>query len=140
MNVFRQLSEIHSKMNFYEGIDKIRDDPEKLRAFMELRIAMKEEELKELKEAWVERDAEEIVDALVDGVYFDLGTLNFLVGEKNSVSAFNEVHRANMDKKPGAKSGRPNPLGLPDMIKPEGWKEPNHGEFLNGLIEDVCKS
>ena len=39
-------------------------------------------------------------------------------------------------KEPGIKEGRPNPLGLPDLKKPEGWTAPehttNHGK-LRGL-------
>ena len=29
-------------------------------------------------------------------------------------------------KEVGIKQGRPNPLGLPDLIKPEGWTPPDH--------------
>jgi len=38
-----------------------------------------------------------------------------------------------MNKRVGIKPERPNPLGLPDLIKPKGWKAPihktNHGKF-----------
>jgi hypothetical protein len=41
-----------------------------------------------------------------------------------------------MNKKVGIKETRPNPLGLPDLIKPKDWKAPshkgNHGK-LSGL-------
>ena len=40
--------------------------------------------------------------------------------------AWHEVHKANMSKEVGVKESRPNPLGLPDLIKPEGWKAPSH--------------
>ena len=42
-----------------------------------------------------------------------------------------------MAKEPGVKPGRPNPFGLPDLIKPEGWQGPNHednhGNLANAL-------
>jgi len=31
-----------------------------------------------------------------------------------------------MNKQVGIKASRPNPLGLPDLIKPEGWVGPDH--------------
>jgi hypothetical protein len=31
-----------------------------------------------------------------------------------------------MAKEVGVKAERPNPLGLPDLIKPEGWTAPSH--------------
>jgi predicted HAD superfamily Cof-like phosphohydrolase len=51
--------------------------------------------------------------------------------------AWDEVHKANMTKQPGVKESRPNPLGLPDLIKPEGWTGPDHdnntGDIPNAL-------
>jgi len=42
-----------------------------------------------------------------------------------------------MSKKPGVKPGRPNPFGLPDLLKPSGWTPPthegNHGDFEKAL-------
>ena len=42
---------------------------------------------------------------------------------------------AESDPEIGVKPERPNPLGLPDLIKPEGWEAPshegNHGKFNN---------
>ena len=49
--------------------------------------------------------------------------------------AWYNVHKANMAKEVGVKESRPNPLGLPDLVKPEGWKAPdhtgNHGLLVN---------
>ena len=51
--------------------------------------------------------------------------------------AWDAVHKANMAKEPGVKESRPNPLGLPDLVKPEGWEGPshedNHGSLSNAL-------
>ena len=55
--------------------------------------------------------------------------------EEDSEKAWNAVHDANMVKSPGVKAERPNPFGLPDLIKPEGWVGPshedNHGDIPN---------
>jgi hypothetical protein len=33
-----------------------------------------------------------------------------------------------MQKRSGVKAERPNPLGLPDLMKPEGWVGPDHSD------------
>jgi hypothetical protein len=43
-----------------------------------------------------------------------------------------------MAKKIGVKESRPNPLGLPDLIKPAGWVGPEHGENV-GLVSKLFK-
>jgi len=54
----------------------------------------------------------------------------------DSHRAWDEVLKANMNKTPGVKASRPNPLGLPDLIKPEGWVGPEHsGNY--GLLEKI---
>lgn len=40
-----------------------------------------------------------------------------------------------MNKKVGVKESRPNPLGLPDLIKPEGWTAPSHADNEGKLKE-----
>jgi hypothetical protein len=51
--------------------------------------------------------------------------------------AWNKVYEANAAKDVGVKEGRPNPFGLPDLIKPEGWVAPshegNHGDLEKAL-------
>jgi len=53
----------------------------------------------------------------------------------DSQKAWDAVHNANMAKVPGVKESRPNPFGMPDLIKPEGWEGPshegNHGDLPN---------
>ena len=55
----------------------------------------------------------------------------------NARQAWNEIYDANMSKEPGVKESRPNPLGLPDLIKKPDWKGPdhtgNHGLFANNI-------
>jgi len=43
-----------------------------------------------------------------------------------------------MTKEVGEKPERPNPLGIPDLIKPEGWQAPSH-EGNHGLIPNSHK-
>ena len=80
-------------------------------------------------------DPEEIVDGLIDLCVFALGTLDVFGVDANE--AWDRVHQANALKHPGVKPGRPNPFGLPDLLKPDGWKAPshegNHGTFSNVL-------
>lgn len=100
--------------------------PEMLREFLKFRVDCLTEELNELKAALDNSppDAEEIVDAHIDLVVFALGTLD-LFGV-DTIKAWNEVLTANMNKEVGVKASRPNPFGLPDLIKPTGWKAPSH--------------
>jgi len=41
-----------------------------------------------------------------------------------------------MTKEVGIKASRPNPLGLPDLIKPEGWQPPSH-QGNHGLLKFI---
>ena len=54
----------------------------------------------------------------------------------DSLEAWNRVLDANMAKEIGIKPSRPNPLGLPDLIKPEGWIAPTHADNV-GLLAKV---
>ena len=78
-----------------------------------------------------EDNKEEIVDALIDLCVVAIGTLDLF--EVNPYNAWNEVFDANMNKNPGVKASRPNPLGLPDLIKPEGWVAPSHKNNIGTL-------
>ena len=124
------IAEMHAK---YGVNEKVRGfDAEKLRAFLDFRISFLQEELDELKDN--RTNAEEIVDALVDLCVVAIGTLDAM--DVPSHEAWDRVHIANMSKEVGIKPSRPNPLGLPDLIKPEGWVAPNH-EGLYGLLENI---
>jgi predicted HAD superfamily Cof-like phosphohydrolase len=93
-----------------------------------------QEELDEMKNASKNNDAEEIVDALIDLCVVAIGTLDAY--GVNAYKAWDEVHAANMTKEVGVKASRPNPLGLPDLIKPEGWKAPSH-QGNHGLVAKI---
>lgn len=125
-NWVNDIEDMHQKFGVNEWVaKKIQEkDWASLRKFLEFRIAFLDEELGETKKAVAENDAEEIVDGLIDLCVVAIGTLDAF--GVNAERAWNAVHDANMAKTPGVKESRPNPLGLPDLIKPEGWTAPSH--------------
>lgn len=120
-------------MHDHYGVnEKVIDfDAEKIKQFLEFRMSFLDEELNETKTAVLENDAEEIVDGLIDLCVVAIGTLDAL--GVNAGVAWDMVLSANMAKEVGIKPSRPNPLGLPDLIKPTGWKAPSHDEN-HGLL------
>lgn len=111
--------EMHDKFGFHEAVGKM--DPSMLRKMLKFRLDFLQEELDEAKNA---ESAEDIVDAMIDLCVVAIGTLDAF--DVDAQEAWNRVHGANMAKERGIKPERPNPLGLPDLIKPEGWVAPNH--------------
>ena len=105
----------------------------RLKKFMEFRLGMMQEELDETKQAFKDNNPEEIVDGIIDLCVFAIGTLEVFGVDANK--AWDQVYKANMSKEVGIKEGRPNPLGLPDLVKPEGWEGPSH-EGNHGNISD----
>lgn len=109
----------------------VKDNPEKWKAFLDFRIDFIREELEETEAALVSMDAEEIVDGLIDLCVVAIGTLDAF--GVDPYKAWDEVLQANMAKEVGKKPSRPNPLGVPDLVKPDDWKAPshkgNHGKF-----------
>ena len=131
-NWVQDIEDMHTK---YSVNEKIRTfDKEKLKQFLEFRIAFLEEELTELKDNI--NNPEEIVDALIDLCVVAIGTLDAF--DVNANIAWDAVHTANMAKEVGIKASRPNPLGLPDLIKPEGWRAPSH-ENNYGLLNKITE-
>ena len=127
LNWVWDIEDMHTK---YGVNEKVRDfDTEKLKQFLEFRVKFLEEELNELKDNM--NNPEEIVDALIDLCVVAIGTLDAF--DVDAHKAWNAVHLANMNKEVGVKASRPNPLGLPDLIKPVGWKAPSH-EGNHGLL------
>jgi predicted HAD superfamily Cof-like phosphohydrolase len=122
------------------GVDKwvakkiAEGDTASLRKYMQFRIDFLKEELKETSDAFEAGDAEEIVDGLIDLCVVAIGTLDAF--GIDAYKAWDAVHTANMTKEPGVKPSRPNPLGLPDLIKPEGWVAPSH-EGNHGVISKL---
>lgn len=128
-NWVRDIAQMHAKYGVNEKVNEF--DKENLKEFARFRINFLEEELNELKSA---RTAEDVVDALIDLCVVAIGTLDaFGIDSKK---AWNRVHNANMKKEVGIKESRPNPLGLPDLVKPNGWRSPSHKNNI-GLLEKL---
>ena len=129
-NWVQDIKDMHEKFKFHETTDEF--DIEKFWELMEFRYKFLYEELvKEGRSAITNKDFEEIVDFLIDLSVVAIGTLDLM--NVDVQKAWDRVHAANMAKERGIKPGRPNPLKLPDLMKPEGWKAPshkdNHGPF-----------
>ena len=110
---------MHEKFGTHTAMETM--DKEKLKKFLEFRINFLQEELNEMKNA---ESAEDVVDALIDLCVVAIGTLDAYNVDANA--AWDEVLQANLNKEVGVKESRPNPLGLPDLIKPKGWVGPDH--------------
>jgi predicted HAD superfamily Cof-like phosphohydrolase len=118
----KDIYDMHTKFGVRKAIEKL--SPEELNEFLQFRIRFLEEELNETKKAAEEKDAEEVVDGLIDLCVVAIGTMDAF--GVNAYQAWNKVQTANMAKEVGIKESRPNKLGLPDLIKPEGWTPPSH--------------
>ena len=125
------VKDIHLMQGKYLTRQWVNDNPEKLRDFLAFRLDFLEEELTETVKAFAENDGEELVDGLIDLCVVAIGTLDAF--GIDPYKAWDEVLKANMIKKVGVKPTRPNPLGVPDLIRPDDWKAPshigNHGKF-----------
>ena len=128
-NWVSDIIEMHDKF----GVNRVvrTFDNDKLKKFLEFRIGCLQEELDELKDA---KTADDAVDALIDLVVFAIGTLDTY--GIDSCKAWDRVLVANLVKEVGIKEGRPNPWGLPDLLKPAGWTAPTHVDNV-GLFAKV---
>lgn len=135
---------MHNKFGVREWFEKNKDNKELMAEYLTFRLNMCLEELLETANASgldlginedgkfaffgdpdiAETNPEEIVDGLIDLCVFAVGTLDVFGVDANK--AWDEVLKANVSKHPGVKLGRPNPFGLPDLLKPDGWEAPSH--------------
>ena len=135
INWVEDMNRMHKKYGAHEAVSKL--TKQELKAFLQFRINFLQEELDEMKKAATPNqpvDSEEVVDALIDLCVVAIGTLDLF--EVNAYEAWNQVLQANLNKKVGIKESRPNPFGLPDLIKPEGWVAPDHSGN-HGKIENL---
>ena len=123
------IAHMHEHYGVKEATSKL--DSKKLKAYLDFRFDFLQEEINEGKLALKAGNSEEIVDALIDLCVVAIGTLDAYGVDADK--AWNRVWYANMAKKVGIKESRPNPFGLPDLIKPEGWEPPSH-EGNHGII------
>jgi hypothetical protein len=120
------IAEMHSKFGVNDVVRGM--DANTLKAFLEFRIRFLQEELDEMKNS---EQLEDVTDALVDLCVVAIGTMDAL--GIDSHLAWDRVHVSNMAKQVGIKASRPNPLGLPDLVKPAGWTAPSHADNV-GLL------
>ena len=123
------INRMQTKFGVRDWISKA--TPFELQEYLKFRLKFIKEEYDETREALIDEDAEEIVDGLIDICVVAIGTLDAM--GINAHTAWDEIFEANMAKEVGVKEERPNPLGLPDLIKPPGWKNPTH-EGNHGII------
>lgn len=123
-NWVQDMAEMHQKYGVNEWFEQNKDDNVLMSKYLQFRMLMINEELHETLQAVNMGNQEEIVDGLIDLCVFAIGTLDVFGVDANK--AWDEIYAANMNKKVGVKPGRPNPFGLPDLLKPAGWQGPNH--------------
>lgn len=113
------------------GFDEQPLTPEQLR----FRLMLLREEFEETWDALINKDPEELVDGHVDLIVIALGNLHLFGVDIER--AWSQVFDANMAKIRGVKKGREESGGF-DVMKPEGWKAPNH-EDNHGKLPDILK-
>lgn len=118
---FAQLNEVHYSTTFDEVCATLEAD-----GAPDAKILAAQ-----AKNKLITNNAEDIVDAMVDLCVVAIGTLNAM--NVDAYEAWDRVHTANMAKEVGIKASRPNPLGLPDLIKPAGWVGPDHSDNIGYL-------
>ena len=130
------IRRMHDKFGVTAWMEKNKHDKELMVKYLRFRLKMCMEEMNEtIDAALFDKDPEEVVDGLIDLCVFSIGTLD--VFGVDAKAAWDRVYEANMIKEPGVKPGRPNPFGLPDLLKPPGWTPPthkdNHGDIPNAM-------
>lgn len=118
------MAAMHAKYGVNSWFEANKGDKGLMSKYLQFRLDMCKEELDESLAAFADKNPEEIVDGLIDLCVFAIGTLD--VFNVNAHEAWDRVYKANMSKEVGVKPGRPNPFGLPDLIKPDGWVGPEH--------------
>ena len=125
------IKNMHGRFGVHEWIEQ--STPEQRAELMKLRMRMLTEEYAETMNAYLQGDPEEMIDGLIDLCVISLGNLD--IAGVTIQRAWDEVYRANINKSAGRKPNRPNPLGLPDLIKPDDWVAPDHSNN-HGILKE----
>lgn len=132
----KDINEMHAKFGVHKWVQsELQSDVDfrRLNKFLQFRLDFLTEELNETRKAFNDKDSEEIVDGLIDLCVVAIGTLDAF--GVDAYKAWDQVHNANMQKEPGVKESRPNPLGLPDLIKPKDWVGPEHNDNTGNISD-----
>lgn len=126
---FDDVGRFHRKFGLtsvsHEGVGPREVDP----ALIEFRVGTMREEIDEYEEAHAEGDPAKAFDALLDLVYFALGTAH--IEGFPWQAGWEEVHRANMAKQRSqSQSEGPERGSSWDVIKPDGWAPPDIDKVL----------
>ena len=134
------INDMHYKFGATEWVeDMYRSKNYKiLNDFLAFRLDFLEEEFEETQAAFLNKDHKEVVDGLIDLIVIAIGTLDLF--KCNADVAWDKIHHSNMAKEPGANKSRKNPFGLPDMVKPEGWKGPEITKYDCGILSDIFEA
>ena len=131
------VKEVSSK-NIKTDIDKFIkkykfDEEEFTEEKLKFRMTLLKEEYEETLDAYNNKNSEEWVDGHIDLIVIAVGNLK-LAGI-DIEKAWEQVFSANMSKVRGVKPGRESSGGF-DIIKPEGWKSPDHSDN-HGLLTKI---
>ena len=135
----KDINDMHAKYGVHDWVENEKangGDWSRLQKFLDFRLSFLQEELDETRAAaTIDKNPPEIVDGLIDLCVVAIGTLDAF--GVDAYEAWDRVHNANMAKEVGVKESRPNPLGLPDLVKPKGWKAPEHYDNTGNLSDAV---
>ena len=134
------INDMHYKFGATEWVDNMHRSKNYkiLNDFLAFRLDFLEEEFEETQAAFLNKDPKEVVDGLIDLIVIAIGTLDLFKCDADV--AWDKIHHSNMAKEPGANKSRKNPFGLPDMVKPKGWKSPNITKEDCGMLFDIFES
>lgn len=122
MTQFKNVADFHNKFGLsYNGKPTFLEPEEQ-----KFRIKCLYEELREYEQAVADEDLPEQFDALVDLVYFALGTAHRQGFPWSHY--FDRVHQANMSKSQEARKQRRG--WNMEITKPEGWQSPDATDLL----------
>jgi len=130
----KDIALMHDKFGVKDWVNEKLDeqDYKLLKSYLSFRLTMLHEELGEtITAAHVDSDATEVVDGIIDLCVFAIGTLDAFGVDVDR--AWDEVLHANIVKERGSKPERPNKFGLPDLVKPNGWRAPSHRNNVGNL-------
>jgi len=128
----QDIKNMHTKFSVNEHMQRLTN--EQMLEFLNFRYRFLQEELTEMKDAIDTKNADLVIDSIIDLIVVAMTTLDAF--DIDLDLAWDRVHTANMTKIPGVKASRPNKFGLPDLIKPSDFVSPAHHDNI-GLLQKV---